>query len=152
MSKIVRRRWLRYCSRRGGAVVEFAVVAPLFILLLVGSLELGQFINVAQIVSDASRQGAGLAARSQTTDSSAVDAAVRAYLANNFANLPASAVTVEVSDSSGSAVQGSGLGALTRGSPVSVEVTLQFDAVRWLRNAPVLGSRTLSTTTQVRRQ
>lgn len=44
--------------RRGAAAVEFAVVAPLFLLLLGGIIEFGQVFRIEHVLSNASRRGA----------------------------------------------------------------------------------------------
>lgn len=43
---------------RGQALVEFAMVAPLFFLLLFGIIEAGRFIFYYEILSNATREGA----------------------------------------------------------------------------------------------
>lgn len=43
---------------RGQSLVEFALVAPLFFLLLFGSIEAGRFIFYYEVLSNASRDGA----------------------------------------------------------------------------------------------
>ncbi len=48
-------------NRRGAAVVEFAVVAPVFFLLVFGMIEFGRAIMVQQILTNASREGARVA-------------------------------------------------------------------------------------------
>ncbi len=45
-------------NRRGAAVVEFAFVAPLFLLLLGGIIEFGQAFRVEHVISNACRRGA----------------------------------------------------------------------------------------------
>jgi TadE-like protein len=79
--------------RRGVAVVEFAVVLPLLLLLLVGIWELGRIIHVQIVLNNAARDGARLAAQANivnTTGSNTqihfktgtpnVDGAIRQYL------------------------------------------------------------------------
>ena len=46
-------------------MVEFAVVAPLLFALLMGAIDVGQYVNVGQTVSDASREGAHVALQSR---------------------------------------------------------------------------------------
>ena len=45
-------------ARKGAAAVEFALVAPLLVLLVLGSVDIGQFINTSQVLNGASREGA----------------------------------------------------------------------------------------------
>lgn len=65
--------------RRGAAAVEFAVVAPVFFLMIFGMIELGRMIMVQQILTNASREGARLAVLDGTA-SSDVKTAVAKYL------------------------------------------------------------------------
>src|SRR5262249_26909902 len=77
----------------GTAAVEFAAVAPLLLLLLLGLWEVGRAIQVQQILSNAAREGARAAAQAQivnavgaytrigvTTGAPNVTGTVRAYL------------------------------------------------------------------------
>lgn len=48
--------------QRGSALVEFALVAPLLLLLIFGSLEFGRVFNAWIVVANAAREGARLAA------------------------------------------------------------------------------------------
>ena len=57
-------------QRRGVAAVEFAVVLPLLLLLLVGIWELGRIIHVQLILNNATRDGARLAAQANIVASS----------------------------------------------------------------------------------
>lgn len=54
------RRWtlLAARSRRGQTLVEFAMVAPLFFLLLLSILEFGRAVYYLQILNSAAREGA----------------------------------------------------------------------------------------------
>ena len=45
-------------DRGGSAAVECAIVAPLLTLLVLGTIDVGQYANVYQKVSDASARGA----------------------------------------------------------------------------------------------
>ena len=47
-----------HLNRRGAAVVEFAIVLPVLLTLLVGSIEMGRAITVQQTVTEAARAGA----------------------------------------------------------------------------------------------
>ena len=71
----------RFQPRCGTATVEFAVVAPLVVGLLVGLLEVGQIVKVNQIVSNAAREGA----RSASTPITATG--VNTYAVNTYANV-----------------------------------------------------------------
>ncbi|MCH7729705.1 MAG: pilus assembly protein [Planctomycetes bacterium] len=52
-----RKRSTKRGQRRGAAVIEFAVVAPLFLLLLAGIIEFGQAFRIEHMLSNAARRG-----------------------------------------------------------------------------------------------
>ncbi|MEW4528638.1 MAG: TadE/TadG family type IV pilus assembly protein [Maioricimonas sp. JB045] len=55
------RRRIREQPRRGAATVEFALVAPLFLTLVLGTVEMGTAINASQTMNAAIREGGRLA-------------------------------------------------------------------------------------------
>ena len=59
--------------RRGAAVVEFAVVVPVFLLFVFGMIEYGRMVMVQQILTNASREGARVAVLEGSTRSDVVD-------------------------------------------------------------------------------
>ena len=58
----MKRKMIAKYRRRGTAVVEMAVVAPLMVLAMLGSLEVGYAFMVKQTVTLAAREGARAAA------------------------------------------------------------------------------------------
>jgi Flp pilus assembly protein TadG len=52
-------------ERRGIAAVEFAVLAPILFALLLGLWQIGRMVEVKQLMDNAAREGARLAAQSQ---------------------------------------------------------------------------------------
>jgi len=71
-------RRLRYIGRnnRGNAVIEFALVLPILLLVLFGITEFGRAIMTKNMLFTASREGARLAAVSPLGDSLSVQARV----------------------------------------------------------------------------
>ena len=136
--------------------METAVVLPLIIALILGVVDGGQFANCHQKISDASREGARYAAKFETTNASEVEAAVLAYLSDMFPSVPEatlrSGTTVIVRNAAGDTVIGTELGSLRTGYPVEVEVSLQFDSVRWISGLRFLGGRTVQAATAMRRE
>ena len=51
--------------RRGAAAVEFAFLAPVVFALLLGLWQVGRIIEVKQLMDNAAREGARLAAQAQ---------------------------------------------------------------------------------------
>lgn len=114
---------LRRCSkraRRGAAAVEFAIIAPLFFLLLAGIIEFGQAFRIEHALSNASRRGAR-AAVMETATSTQVEQKVKTHcsqtLGVNEANVN---VEITVSGSSGA------LSSAQAGDEISVTVSVPY--------------------------
>ena len=71
-------------SERGSAVVEFAILAPVLVFLLIGVIEISRYAYYALLASSAARAGAQYGA--QDTRSAADASGMRAYAT---ADLPA---------------------------------------------------------------
>jgi Flp pilus assembly protein TadG len=143
-------------SRNGTAAVECAIVTPLLTLLVLGAIDMGQFANVYQKVSDASREGARVAARNGTNTTSEVQAAVMQYLEQVSSGVSpatlASAAQVTVTDSAGNSIPGGALNGVPSGSQIRVRLRLQFDPVRWIGGFSGLNGRQIEATTVMRRE
>jgi Flp pilus assembly protein TadG len=77
--------------RRGQALVEFALVVPLFLLLLAGMIDFGLGLNASIAVSNAAREGARLGAVD------AVDADIVARVNTIMATYPGLPTSVSAS-------------------------------------------------------
>jgi Flp pilus assembly protein TadG len=158
MQTLTNRKQPRNCpaTRRGVAATEFALVLPVLMIIILGAIDVGEFINVGQVVAHAAREGAREASRDRTTDVSQVEHAVRTYLSGAFPNMTAANLgtiaQVTVSTNSGGVLTGSAVNTVPSGDPITVTVSLSFDAVRWLQGVNFLGGRVLSSTTVMRRQ
>jgi Flp pilus assembly protein TadG len=53
---------IRSASARGQSLVEFALVIPIFLLLLFGMVDAGRYVYMNSVLSQAAREGARLAA------------------------------------------------------------------------------------------
>ncbi|HUY36334.1 MAG TPA: TadE family protein [Pirellulales bacterium] len=127
-------------SRRGTAVVEFAVVIPLFLLFIVGMIELGRAIMVQQLVTNASREGGRIAGYDSTTQTSTITSAVNAYLTN--VNISGATTVVSPDPPSGAA----------DGQQVSVTVSIPYANVSWVPSPFFLAGCTLQATSVMRRE
>ncbi len=63
VSQVELEKTCRLCrrNRQGAAAVEFAIVAPVFFLMVFGMIEFGRAIMVKQVMTNAARDGARLA-------------------------------------------------------------------------------------------
>lgn len=127
-------------KRRGAATVEFAVVAPVFFLLIFGMIEYGRMVMVQQLIVNASREGARQSVLENATTSS-VETAVNDYLATTSLGNATSSVTVTPAPQTA-----------TRGDNIAVTVTLNFASVSWLPSPMFLGAAELSATSVMRRE
>lgn len=80
-------------NTRGNAIVEFALVLPILLLVLFGITELGRMIMTTNVLNTASREGARLAAVSPISDSLSVQARVIEVL--TAARIEPSSIVVE---------------------------------------------------------
>jgi Flp pilus assembly protein TadG len=106
-------------NRRGAAVVEFAVIAPLLFMLIFGMIEFGRLIMVQQILTNASREGARRAVLEHASVSE-VESVVADYLSG--ASVSGASVTVSPSP----------LSVAGFGDPVTVGCSIPFAQVSWL--------------------
>lgn len=120
-------------------MVEFAVVAPLFFLLIFGMIEFGRMVMVQQVITNASREGAriGVLDGASTSD---VTTAVNNYLQS--ASIQGATVSVTPNPPSSAGY----------GAPVTVTVSVTFNQVSWLPSPMFLGGQSLSAATVMRRE
>ena len=66
-------------TETGAAIIESAITLLSFLVLLFGMMEVGRFLNVQQVLTDAAREGARVAVAPITrTDTMATDEEIRA--------------------------------------------------------------------------
>jgi hypothetical protein len=134
-------RMFKNCSkwkRRGVAATEFAIVAPIFFLMVIGFIEFGRAMMVQQVLINASRVGARQASTTGATTAQ-VQAAVQAYTSG----VTISGVTVTVTPDPSTAVAG---------TTITVNTSVPFSSVSWLKSAWFLGGKTLKASSQMRKE
>jgi hypothetical protein len=125
--------------RRAAAAVEFAVVAPVFFLLILGMVEYGRMVMVQQVITNASREGARQAVLDGATTAE-VQSAVTGYLTSG--SISGATITVTPNPPTNAEF----------GDPVTVAVSIPFSQVSWLPSPMYLGGKTLRATTVMRRE
>lgn len=83
------------CPRRGAAMVEMALVMPVFVMVALGIIEFGRALWVANMVTNAAREATRSAVLDGSTNSSVTQAA-RDFLTSTL-NVPANDVSVTIS-------------------------------------------------------
>ena len=133
-NKMQRRR--RRSRRSGAAAVEAALLSPLLLIVTLGAVDIGQYINVSQSVSNASRVGTRQACRDSTVNVSEVKESVYDYFRSTFPHLSEKelqgALQISVLDREGNSIANGDLSTMNAGDEVAVVVTLDFSVVRWV--------------------
>lgn len=126
-------------NRTAAAVVEFAFVAPLLVMLTFGMLELGRVVMVKQLLINASREGARLAVLPASTAEQVID-----HVTTDLANSSINGVSVTVDPPS--------LASAPAGSPVTVSVSVSASSVSWIPKPMFVFSQTIDAATTMRRE
>ena len=73
-------------DQKGAAAVEFAIILPVFVLLLFGMIEWGLLLFNQQVITNASREGAraGIVAGAPRLSDTEIQAVVTAYLGSHL--------------------------------------------------------------------
>ena len=149
-------------GRRAAAVLEFAAVLPVLLLFVLGIIEYGRLLMVAQVTTSASREGARYAVQAESTPDS-VDTYVRTYLTS--ASIPTDAVAAVAVEQQVPAADArytgqnegwvavANLGSVPQGTAVRVRVAITFSKVSWLpAGVFVPAGRQLAGTTVMRKE
>jgi Flp pilus assembly protein TadG len=126
-------------NRKGAAAVEFALIAPVFFLMVFGMIEFGRAIMVEQVITNAAREGARLAVLDGSTATN-VRTQVTSYLSS--ASISGATITLNPTDPSTAAY----------GDPVTVTVSIPFTSVSWLPTPWFLSGKTLTASAVMRRE
>jgi Flp pilus assembly protein TadG len=108
-------------KRRGAAAVEFAIIAPLFFLLVFGMIEFGRMVMVQQILTNASREGARKAVLDGSTTADVVNTVVK-----NLSDAKITATTSNIT------INPSNPATANYGDPITVTISIPFSQVSWL--------------------
>ncbi|WP_068137030.1 TadE/TadG family type IV pilus assembly protein [Roseimaritima ulvae] len=126
-------------QRAGAATVEFAVVAPVMLLLVLGLFEVGRVMMVKNAATHASREGARMAVTPSATSDAVVEQ-VRSVMASYSIADPQ--VTVQPSQ----------LGMADPGDMVTITVSVDAASVSWVGNAIDLPITQIVSSTTMRRE
>jgi len=115
---------------KGVAVVEFALILPLLLILVFGILEFGFIVYNKAIVTNASREAArsGIVYRTDSVNgdyaplnNSGIQTVVNNYVGSRLINFSADTVAVSVTPGEGTRVES------YRGQPLTVRVNFTYD-------------------------
>lgn len=131
------RRMRRREGIRGAAAVEFAIIAPVFFLLVIGFIELGRGLMVQQVLTNASRVGAREAI-SLHTSATEVKNIAREYAEG--VSVPGTLVTVTPDPAD-----------VDAGDEITVTVSISYANISWVP-APWFMSNTILSANSVMRK
>jgi Flp pilus assembly protein TadG len=125
-------------GRRGTAAVEFAIIGPIVVMLVLGMIEFSRLMMVEEILTNAAREGCRQAVLTGATSSDATST-VATYLAG----AGISGYTTTVSPDPGTA---------EAGTAITVTITVPYSSVTWLPTPIFLGNTTLTATVIMRKE
>ena len=121
-------------------MVEMAVIAPVFLMLIIGIIEFGRLMQVQQILTNASREGARRAVIQGATKVEAIQITKDALVNAGFADNEHIHVTVTPSD----------LNTLIQGDSVTMSIRMHYHDVSWIGSSWFLGGVDIEADTVMR--
>ncbi len=118
-----------FSKRRGVAAVEMALVAPLFMLLVLGIIEFGRYLMVGQLVTNAAREGTRMAISGYFTEEE-VRSDIEDFVTEAI-GIDAEKVSIEIETASGETIFDAEAKDL-----ITIRVAVRFVDVTYL---PILG-------------
>lgn len=128
----------RLARRRGAAAVEFALVAPLLVVLVFGMIEFGRMFMAEQVLTNAAREGARKAVLPGATDAQA-QTTIDDYLSGASITGHSRSVSPSTTSAEG-------------GTAITVTVSVPYNQVSWLPVSTFLPGKTLSAKVVMRKE
>lgn len=107
---------VRICTR-GSVLVEFAIILPIFILLILATIEAGWALYIQSTLADAARQGARVAV-TQNVGSNVIVSIIDDIVQS--ANIPAGQVSVTITPLA--------ISLEPRGTPITIDVSMPYNS------------------------
>ncbi|HUG93082.1 MAG TPA: TadE/TadG family type IV pilus assembly protein [Planctomycetaceae bacterium] len=123
----------RRTARRGAALVEMALVLPIFVAVTLGIVEFGRAMMVGNLVTNAAREGARLAIIDGTTNSQ-VETTIRDFLLASANAAPGDVtVTITITPYAGNPDPGNQVANCNSRDLVNVQVQLPYNKVSYIK-------------------
>jgi Flp pilus assembly protein TadG len=122
----------RHAPRPGSAVVEFALVLPVFVMFLFGLIEIGRTMMTASLLTEAARVGCRAGVLPSSNNKAVYTAVTNKVRGLSLANPE---INIEVNGTSGDVAT-----AQTR-DDITVEVSVDYSDVTWLPFTRWLGGK-----------
>jgi Flp pilus assembly protein TadG len=114
----------RNLGRRGAAVVEFAILLPFLVFLVLGALEFGRALMVVEALNDAARRGCR-----SGVQGSATTASITQDAKDSITDTPLNAAVTVIVAVNGDSTKDAKTS--VRGDQISVQVTVPDNSVYW---------------------
>lgn len=130
-------------ARRGATALEFAIVLPIFLLVIVGIIEFGRAVMVQQVITNCAREGARKAVVPGATNAQ-VEAVIDNYMTNaGLSGHSRSIVNVTRDPET--------LSTALSGDEISITVSIDYADVSWGLTT-WLADKTLSSSVVMRKE
>src|SRR5262245_32255909 len=116
---------LPFNQRNGSATVEFAVIAPILALLMLGTVEVTRAIQVKNLLTDTARSGCRYGAQPGMNTQNITDN-ITSVLADDGINAAEATVTVMVNDVVANA------STANRGDKLTVKIAVPIARINWV--------------------
>lgn len=131
-------------ERRGAAMVEMAVVLPVFFMVVMGIVEFGRGMMVTQVVTNCAREAARTGILEGSTNSD-VESFVNGYMNTSLQLEPGDVTTaIVVKTPTGTEKANNNIAQATRLDLIEVHVSVPYEKVnfvpiRWLKGTSIRG-------------
>ncbi len=115
----------RWTDRTGTATVEFAVIAPFLVALLLGTVEVTRAIQVKNYLTDTARSGGRLAIQPGTSNAD-ITSNINSILTNDGINSADATITVQVNGATTDARNA------IRGDKISLKISVPINKINWV--------------------
>ena len=126
------KRLNRHQKRRGAALVEMALVLPIFVTVVLGIVEFGRAMMVAQMCTNSAREGVRLAVLDSSTNNEVETAVKDLMVAAAGVSAGDVAVTITITPAAGNPNPGNNLALAGTRDLVRVQVAVPFDKVSYV--------------------
>lgn len=114
--------------RRGATLVEMALVAPIFFMVVLAIIEFGRAMMVSQMVTNAAREGARMACIDGSSNAT-VKQRIQDFLQDAAAVAPgAETITITVDNANA----GNEVANAVRGDACTIQIQVPFDQVQYV--------------------
>src|ERR1700722_2588149 len=125
-------------GRGGAAMVELAVCLPLLVMIILGIIEFGRGMMVAELLNDSARVGARQAILAGSTNA-AVTQTVTTFMQSTNVNSQAITVNITVTPAAGNPDPGNQIANAHTGDVCAIQVLVPFNQVSYIPGTYLAG-------------